>query len=61
MKKDLIYAPQPNATPDEIMQALKLFAYTTYPPSRKSHEGMMKVYESLPSEAKRHFKVKETK
>jgi len=60
MRKDLIYAPQPNATADEVMQVLKLFAYTTYLPTRKSHEGMMKVYETLPPEAKRHFKVKET-
>jgi hypothetical protein len=60
MRKDLIYSPQPNATPDEILQILKIFAYTTYPPSRKSNEGLFVVYESLPPEAKRHFKIKET-
>lgn len=59
-RKDLIYSPQPNATPDEVMQVLKLFAYTTYPPSHKSQDGMFAIYDTLPPEAKRHFKVKET-
>ena len=58
-RRELIYSPQPNATPDEVMQVLKLFAYTTHPPSVKSHEGMFAIFDTLPPEAKRHFKVKE--
>jgi hypothetical protein len=57
IKSELVYSPQPNATPDEVMQVLRLFAYTTYPPDRKSKAGMFDIYASLPDNAKRHFKV----
>jgi hypothetical protein len=57
--KELIYAPQPNATPDEIMQVLKLFAYTTYPPEHKSSETLFKIYDSMSIGAQRHFRIKE--
>lgn len=58
---ELVYSPQPNATPDEVMQVLRLFAYTTYPPKIKSKAGMFEIYNSLPDNAKRHFKVIEIK
>ena len=57
--KTLIYAPQTNATADEVLQVLKVFTVTTLPQGMGTHELLMGVYETLPPEAKRHFKVKE--
>ena len=70
--KHLIYSPQSNATPDEVLQVLKVFTVCTLPPSyswmdknenRECRRGdlMFQVYDTLPPEAKRHFKVKEDK
>lgn len=59
MRKSLIYSPQPNATPDEVMEVLKVFTYTTLPPNLRTMNGLEKVYNMLPDNAKRHFKLKE--
>jgi len=58
--KHLIYAPQTNATPDEVLQVLKVFSVQTLPKNLRNGESLMKVYETLPQEAKRHFKIEET-
>lgn len=55
--KHLIYSPQPNATPDEIMQVLKVFTVYTLP--NVDERTVMTVYDSLSPEAKRHFTIKE--
>jgi hypothetical protein len=59
MKRHLIYAPQPNATPDEVLQVLKVFTVGTLPEPMRTEQMMLGVYESLPENAKRHFKIKE--
>jgi len=59
MKTALIYSPQPNATPDEIMQVLKVFTVATLPGNIKTEKTLLGVYNSLPRSAKRHFKVNE--
>jgi hypothetical protein len=55
--KTLIYAPQTNATPDEVLQVLKVFTVTTLPQGMGTNELLMGVYKTLPPEAQRHFKV----
>ena len=59
MKTQLIYSPQPNATPDEVLQVLKVFTYGTLPTHLKTDDVLLGIYKSLPDNAKRHFKVKE--
>lgn len=59
--KILIYSPQPNATPDEIMQVLKLVMFQFYPITSKTPERMEALYNHLPDEAKRHFLLQEQK
>ena len=59
MRKKLIYSPQPNATPDEVLQVLKVFTYSTLPESMKTDEVLFGIYKSLPNNAQRHFTVKE--
>jgi hypothetical protein len=60
MKTDriLIFDPKPGATPDEVMEVLKLFTFQTYPAELKTRENMLILFDSLPSGAKRHFQVK---
>jgi len=58
-KRALIYAPQPNATPDEVLQVLKGFTYSTLPEHMKTDDVLHGLYDSLPINAKRHFKIKE--
>ena len=58
--RKLIYEPQPNATPDEAMQVLKVFTIATYPPEYKSTDLMLQIYDDLSPEAKRHFRIEET-
>ena len=58
--KHLIYAPQPNATPDEVLQVLKVFSVQTLPESLRNGESLMSIYNTLPPEAQRHFKIVET-
>jgi hypothetical protein len=57
--KHLIYEPQANATPDEVLQVLKVFTVPTIDKCYLSkHPNMLlDTYETLPLEAKRHFKV----
>jgi hypothetical protein len=61
MKPDriLIFDPKPGATPDEVMEVLKLFTFQTYPAELKTHENMLVLFDSLPKGAKRHFQVKQ--
>lgn len=59
MKQQLIYAPQPNATPDEVLQVLKVFTYGTLPTYLKTDDVLFSIYNALPDNAKRHFKIKE--
>ena len=54
----LIFSPQPNATIDDVMQILKLFAFQTYPPELRTRENLTKLYNELPDGTKRHFQVK---
>jgi hypothetical protein len=53
--KQLIYSPQPKATVDEVMQVLKIFTVTTMPFA--DNNTVIGVYDELPAEAKRHFKI----
>jgi hypothetical protein len=53
----LIFEPQPNATPDEVMQVLRMFVFQSYPPELRTKEKMLTLFDELPTEAKRHFKV----
>jgi hypothetical protein len=57
--KNLIFSPQPNATPDEIMQVLKVIIIPLSPYT--TEDVLMEAYEALPPEAKRHFKIEESK
>jgi hypothetical protein len=57
--KQLIYSPQPNATPDEVMQVLRVFTHSSLPPNLKTNKALFSIYEALPPEAKRHFKIKD--
>ncbi len=61
MKRHIIYAPQPNATADEVMQVLKIFTVTSLPDTIDKEKVMFSLYDTLPDSAKRHFKIKETK
>ncbi len=60
MKKHFVYDPQPNATPDEVLQTLKMFTVMSMPHTFQA-EMYEIVYDKLPENAKRHFKIKEEK
>lgn len=60
MKPDnriLIYDPQSGASPDVVMEVLRLFAFQTYPPELRTRENMLKLFDSLSPDVQRHFKV----
>ena len=57
--KRLIYAPQKDITLYELALVLKVFTYGTLPAGLKTDEVLFSIYEGLPPEAKRHFKVRE--
>ena len=60
MKPDnriLIFDPQPNATPDQVMDVLKLFVFQSYPPELRTKEKLFEAYKALPRDAQRHFKL----
>ena len=60
--KNLIYSPQPNATPDEAMQVMKVILATAmHPQHAYTKSYFWEEYEKLPLEAKRHFKIVESK
>lgn len=59
-KQHFIYNPQPNATPDEVLQVLKMFTVMSMRPMFQE-KMYQKVYDKLPENAKRHFKIKEDK
>jgi hypothetical protein len=59
MKNALVYEPQPNPTPEEVMEVLKVFTVATMPPEYRTHDFMMGIYKSLPLNAQRHFKIVE--
>jgi hypothetical protein len=54
----LIFAPQPNATSDEVMQILKLVLFQLYPEELRTQEQLTKLYNELPESAKRHFQIR---
>jgi hypothetical protein len=54
----LIFDPKPGATPDEVMDVLKLFTFQTYPAELKTRENMLTLFDTLSPRAKRHFQVK---
>lgn len=60
MKSDriLIFEPKPGATPDEIMEVLKLVVFQSYPPELKTRDTMLGLFDQLSPSAKRHFEVK---
>ena len=60
MKSDriLIFDPKPGATPDEVMEVLKLLSFQTYPAELKTRENMLTLFDTLPTGAKRHFQIK---
>jgi hypothetical protein len=60
MKTDriLIFDPKPGATPDEVMEVLKLFAFQSYPDQLKTRDNMLILFDALPTGAKRHFQIK---
>ena len=61
MKPDriLIFDPKPGATPDEVMDVLKLFTFQTYPTELKTRANMLTLFDTLSPRAKRHFQVKQ--
>jgi hypothetical protein len=56
-KRMLIFKPQPNATPDEVMEVLNLVVFSQSP--WKSKEALFSIYESLSPQAKRHLYYKD--
>jgi hypothetical protein len=54
----LIFDPKPGATPDDVMQILKLFTFQTYPQELRTKENLMALFDQLPDTAKKHFEVK---
>lgn len=54
----LIFDPKTGATPDEVMDVLKLFTFQTYPNELKTRENMLTLFDSLSPGAKRHFQIK---
>lgn len=58
--KRLVYTPTPDITIYELALVLKVFTYGTLPAELKTDAILFSIYEGLPAEAKRHFKVVET-
>lgn len=58
-QRKLIYEPQQNATPDEVLQVLKVFTFATYPKHMQTNELLFSLYDTLPPNAQRHFRVVE--
>jgi hypothetical protein len=59
---ELIYSPQPNATPDEVMQVMKVIVAGLTSPSpwiTEVHNLAVEEWAKLPKEAQRHFKIVE--
>ena len=57
MKQRIVYSPQPDITIYELALVLKVFTYGTLPSELKTDEMLLAIYEGLPTEAKRHFKL----
>jgi len=57
MKKKLVYSPQPDITIYELALVLKVFTYGTLPTELKTDEMLLSIYDDLPLEAKRHFRL----
>ena len=57
----LIFDPKSGATPDEVMDVLKLFTFQTYPVELKTRENMLTLFDTLSPRAKRHFQIKQRK
>ena len=54
----LVFSPQPNATPDEVMQVMKLLMFQTYLAELKTEDNLTALYNKLPDNVQRHFQVK---
>jgi len=54
----LIFDPKSGATPDEVMDVLKLFTFQSYPNELKTRKNMLTLFDSLSPRAKRHFQIK---
>jgi hypothetical protein len=39
------------------MQVLRMFVFQSYPPEFRTKEKMLALFDEMPPEAKRHFKV----
>jgi len=59
MKQSLIYSPGKDITTYELALVLKVFTYGTLPSQMKTDEMLFRIYNELPPEAKRHFKLVE--
>lgn len=57
MSKQIIYSPQPDITIYELALVLKIFTFGTFPNEFKTFPILFGIYESLPPEAQRHFKI----
>lgn len=55
----IIYTPKEDITLYELALVLKLFTFGTLPNELKTMSMLIGIYESLPPEAKRHFKINE--
>jgi hypothetical protein len=59
MKRTIIYDPQFPVSAEELAHVLKVFTFTSYPAYLRNDKTLFKIYDDLPPEAKRHFKVNE--
>lgn len=53
----IIYVPKEDITLYELALVLKMFTFGTLPDELKTMPMLINIYESLPPEAKRHFKI----
>lgn len=59
--KQIIYSPLKDITLYELAHVLKVFTYATLPVDMKTDDTLFALYEALPPEAKRHFRIVEKK
>lgn len=59
INQQLIYNPKSDITVQEIAEILRLLAFHTYPPELKTQENLTALFNQLPTEAQRHFELKD--
>lgn len=59
VEQELIFTPKPGATPDEVMQVLRLVMFQNYPEELRTRENLTTLFNKLPEQAQRHFEVKD--